>query len=149
MIAQKGITMRMLTIRSLFFVLAILGLFAATLGVVPPARAQIGISVSFGPPELPVYEQPICPSEGYLWVPGYWAYGDDDYYWVPGTWVEAPEVGYLWTPGYWGWRDNGYYFNDGYRRSASTAASIMASATTATATKAGAGTMDAFSTIAR
>jgi len=114
MIAQKGITMRILSIRSLFFVLVILGLFAATLGVAPPARAQIGISVSFGPPEIPVYEQPICPSEGYLWVPGYWAYGDDDYYWVPGTWVEAPEVGYLWTPGYWGWRDNGYYFNDGY-----------------------------------
>jgi hypothetical protein len=110
----KGKTMRLLSIRSLFFALAVLGLLAATFGVAPPARAQIAISVSFGPPELPVYEQPICPGEGYLWVPGYWAYADDDYYWVPGTWVIAPEVGYLWTPGYWGWRDNGYYFNDGY-----------------------------------
>ena len=66
------------------------------------------------PPELPVYEQPICPGDGYLWTPGYWAYGDDDYYWVPGTWVLAPEVGFLWTPGYWGWGDGGYVFYDGY-----------------------------------
>jgi hypothetical protein len=63
-----------------------------------------------------VYEQPLCPQEGYLWTPGYWAYDDDagDYYWVPGTWVEAPEVGVLWTPGYWGWRNEGFFFNEGY-----------------------------------
>ena len=78
--------------------------------------SQIAISVSFAPPALPVYEQPLCPAEGYIWTPGYWAYDYDyeDYYWVPGTWVEAPEVGYLWTPGYWAWRDNGYAFNEGY-----------------------------------
>src|ERR1700740_36819 len=78
--------------------------------------AQIGISVSFGPPALPVYEQPLCPAEGYIWVPGYWAYDYDyeDYYWVPGTWVEAPEGGYLGTPGSWAWDGNGYIFHDGY-----------------------------------
>jgi WXXGXW repeat (2 copies) len=72
-----------------------------------PASAQVavGISVSFAPPELPVYAQPICPGEGYIWTPGYWAWDPDeeDYYWVPGTWVLAPEVGFLWTPGYWAW----------------------------------------------
>jgi len=78
--------------------------------------AQIGISVSFGPPALPVYEQPLCPGEGYMWTPGYWAYDYDegDYYWVPGTWVEAPEVGVLWTPGYWAWRGDGFFFSEGY-----------------------------------
>lgn len=76
--------------------------------------AQIGISVSFGPPALPVYEQPLCPGDGYIWTPGYWAYEDDDYYWVPGTWIEAPEVGMLWTPPYWGWGGNGFVFYDGY-----------------------------------
>ena len=40
---------------------------------------------------------------GYIWTPGYWAYGPEGYYWVPGTWVLAPYVGALWTPGYWGW----------------------------------------------
>jgi hypothetical protein len=77
---------------------------------------QIGIRVAIGPPPLPVYEQPLCPGDGYLWTPGYWAYDDSvtDYYWVPGTWVLAPEEGYLWTPGYWGWDDGGFFFNDGY-----------------------------------
>lgn len=80
------------------------------------AQLGIGISVSFGPPPLPVYEQPLCPGEGYIWTPGYWAYDPDfgDYYWVPGTWVLAPQVGYLWTPGYWAWGGNGFVFYEGY-----------------------------------
>ena len=82
------------------------------------ASAQVAVefSVGFAPPPLPVYEQPICPGEGYIWTPGYWAWDDDDqdYYWVPGTWVEAPEVGYLWTPGYWGWGGEAYVFHVGY-----------------------------------
>jgi len=92
-------------------------LFALVMVVVSATSfAQVGISVSFGPPALPVYEQPLCPGDGYMWTPGYWAYDNDegDYYWVPGTWVEAPEVGFLWTPGYWAWRDNGFFFNEGY-----------------------------------
>ncbi len=78
--------------------------------------AQVGVTISFGPPPLPVYEQPLCPGDGYLWTPGYWAYDDDygDYYWVPGTWVLAPEVGYLWTPPYWGWEVGGFIFYEGY-----------------------------------
>ena len=77
---------------------------------------QIGIRVSVGPPALPVYDQPICPGDGYLWTPGYWAYDNSvaDYYFVPGTWVQAPEVGFLWTPGYWGWGAGGYIFNNGF-----------------------------------
>src|ERR1700721_3824900 len=79
------------------------------------AQIGVGISVGFGPPAIPVYEQPICPADGYLWVPGYWAYDNDfGYYWVPGPWVLAPEVGFLWTPGYWGWGDGRYIFYDGY-----------------------------------
>src|ERR1700739_4558790 len=78
--------------------------------------AQVRISVAFGPPALPVYDQPPCPGDGYIWTPGYWAWDadDGDYYWVPGTWVLAPEVGFLWTPPYWAWDDGGYVFYDGY-----------------------------------
>src|SRR5580658_8333797 len=39
------------------------------------------------PPPLPVCEQPLCPAEGDLWTPGYWAYAQEGYFWVPGTWV--------------------------------------------------------------
>ena len=78
------------------------------------AQVAVGISVRIGPPVLPVYAQPICPGPGYLWVPGYWAYGDDGYFWVPGTWVIAPEPGLLWTPGYWGWSEGFYIWHAGY-----------------------------------
>lgn len=76
--------------------------------------AGVFVSVSFGPPALPVYEQPICPAAGYLWTPGYWAYGPNGYFWVPGTWVLAPEPGFLWTPGYWGWGNGLYLWHAGY-----------------------------------
>jgi hypothetical protein len=85
--------------------------------VIPVASsAQIAVSVTIAPPALPVYEQPACPAEGYIWIPGYWAYDYDfdDYFWVPGTWVMAPEVGFLWTPGYWAWSGDQFVFYDGY-----------------------------------
>jgi hypothetical protein len=63
---------------------------------------------------LPVYTQPPCPVEGYLWTPGYWAYGDAGYYWVPGVWVAPPRPGVLWTPGYWGWSEGVYAWHAGY-----------------------------------
>ncbi len=76
--------------------------------------AQIGISVAIAPPAIPIYEQPYCPAEGYIWTPGYWAYADSDYYWVPGVWVEPPRPRLLWTPGYWGYDGSNYSFNEGY-----------------------------------
>ena len=79
-----------------------------------PAQAAVYLSVNIAPPILPVYEQPMIPGPGYLWTPGYWAWGGDGYYWVPGTWVLPPFVGGLWTPGYWGWGDGVYIFHRGY-----------------------------------
>jgi hypothetical protein len=91
-------------------------LMAAILMALPLAStAGIYLSVNIAPPELPVYEQPPIPDDGYIWTPGYWAYSDDGYFWVPGTWVMAPYRGALWTPGYWGWVDGGdYAFHSGY-----------------------------------
>ncbi|HWF01707.1 MAG TPA: hypothetical protein VG248_18040 [Caulobacteraceae bacterium] len=68
------------------------------------------------PPPLPVYDQPQIPDDGYIWVPGYWAWDQDygDYYWVPGAWVEPPEPGLLWTPGYWTLDNDQYGFIPGY-----------------------------------
>jgi len=97
----------LVVIRSLLFSVILMALSAASF-------AQIGISVSFGPPALPIYEQPICPGDGYIWTPGYWAWDGDDYYWVPGTWILAPEIGFLWTPGYWGWGGGAFFWHEGY-----------------------------------
>jgi hypothetical protein len=96
-------------IRTLLFGFILLSISAASF-------AQINVAIRIGPPALPVYEQPVCPGDGYLWTPGYWGYADDasDYYWVPGTWVMSPEIGFLWTPAYWGWGGDGFVFYDGY-----------------------------------
>ena len=101
----------MRTIRSICFLLSLVVAMLATAG---GASAEVRIFVTIAPPLLPVYVQPVCPGDGYIWTPGYWAYGDDGYYWVPGTWVLAPEVGFLWTPGYWGWSDGIYIWHAGY-----------------------------------
>jgi hypothetical protein len=87
----------------------------ATLALVSAASfAGVFVSVSIAPPVLPVYTQPLCPGDGYLWTPGYWAYGQEGYYWVPGVWVQPPTVGLLWTPAYWGWSGGAYLFHAGY-----------------------------------
>ncbi len=94
-------------IRMLVFTLLLLAIPAVSF-------AGVFVSITVAPPPLPVYVQPVCPEPGYMWSPGYWAWGDEGYYWVPGTWVPAPAVGMLWTPGYWGWVDGYYRWNAGY-----------------------------------
>jgi hypothetical protein len=101
-------------VRAITYVRWLMLAVVMTLCLAAPSFAQIGVSITIAPPELPVYEQPVCPGDDYIWTPGYWAWGDDDYYWVPGTWVLAPETGFLWTPGYWGWSSGNYIFYDGY-----------------------------------
>ena len=94
-----------------------IGLLLFTLMMLTPATSSAAIIFSIGiaPPPLPVYVQPVCPGDGYIWTPGYWAYDDvDGYFWVPGTWILAPEPGFLWTPGYWGWADGFFVFHHGY-----------------------------------
>src|SRR5450432_111869 len=103
---------KIVSLQTLFLALSL-----ALVSLAPaPARAQIavGVSIRVAPPAIPVYEQPLCPVEGYLWTPGYWAYADAGYYWVPGVWLAPPRVGVLWTPGYWGWGGGLYAWHAGY-----------------------------------
>ena len=94
--------------RSLLLVLVLLAVSAIS-------NAGVILSIGIAPPPLPVYDQPLCPAEGYIWTPGYWAYSSDaGYFWVPGAWVMVPEPGLLWTPGYWGWGDGVFVFHEGY-----------------------------------
>jgi len=102
------------SLRTIVPLLLILALAAMAFPSTSSAQVVVGVNIRIGPPALPVYPQPICPGPGYLWTPGYWAYGPNGYYWVPGTWVMAPSVGLLWTPGYWGWSGGFYYWHGGY-----------------------------------
>ncbi len=102
----QSIMMR--TLKTLFLAAGLCAMACTT------SHAQVNFSITVAPPVLPVYEQPLCPEDGYLWTPGYWNYDDGGYYWVPGVWVAPPRVGFLWTPGYWGFNDGLYVFNRGY-----------------------------------
>lgn len=107
---------------------AVLQLVASLVGCLPPASrtsdrglpppapfpGAATVSITVGPPPIPVYEQPACPDNNHLWTPGFWSWGKEGYFWVPGTWVMAPVLGLLWTPGYWGWDGQGYAFHEGY-----------------------------------
>jgi hypothetical protein len=87
---------------------------AAAIPAASHAQVGVGVSITVAPPAIPVYEQPPCPQEGYLWTPGYWGYGPGGYYWVPGVWAAPPQVGLLWTPGYWGFVNGAYLWHRGY-----------------------------------
>ena len=94
-------------------------LFFALCGIIHQAHAQVSVGITISarvaPPPLPVYTQPLIPGDGYMWVPGYWAYDNvDGYYWVPGVWVRPPHYGLLWTPAYWGFGGGMYGFHEGY-----------------------------------
>jgi len=90
-------------------------LFFALLFTIPAVSfAQVAVSITVAPPPIPVYEQPPCPTEGFLWTPGYWGYGPAGYFWVPGVWVAPPRPGLLWTPGYWGFVGGVYRWHTGY-----------------------------------
>jgi hypothetical protein len=106
--------MRKLTFSRILLLAVCVSLGLASMASSASAQIAVGISVRVAPPEIPVYVQPPCPTEGYLWTPGYWAYANDDYYWVPGVWVAPPSAGLLWTPGYWGFAGGVYGFHAGY-----------------------------------
>jgi hypothetical protein len=94
---------------------ASIAVLALAMSMAPVAsQAGVVVSITVAPPVLPVYVQPAIPGEGYLWTPGYWAYGPEGYFWVPGVWIRPPQVGLLWTPGYWGWHGGIYSWNAGY-----------------------------------
>jgi len=95
--------------------LSILFVLGALYSTAVFSQGDIVISANIAPPALPVYVQPACPYDGYIWTPGYWAYDNViGYYWVPGVWVAPPSYGLYWTPCYWGYVGGVYGFHAGY-----------------------------------
>lgn len=93
-------------------IIRIMLLFTLSFATASSINAQINVRIA--PPVLEVYTQPYCPGDGYIWTPGYWAYGADGYYWIPGVWVLPPSPDLLWTPGYWDFTNDFYLWRPGY-----------------------------------
>ena len=50
-------------------------LAAALFAGAKSAQAQADVEVNVAPPAIPDYDQPEIPGDGYIWTPGYWAWG--------------------------------------------------------------------------
>src|SRR3977135_469723 len=93
--------MNIMKLRSLVFA-AFLALPFAT------SFAQVEFSVGWAPPPLPVYEQPACPGDGYIWTPGWWGWRGGSYAFNQGYW--GPHVGFYGGVNYgYGYTGNGYW----------------------------------------
>lgn len=63
------------------------------------ARPAVTIYATTAPPPLRVERMPPA-RRGYVWAPGYWAWGHHRYAWQPGHWVRARH-GYHYRPARW------------------------------------------------
>ena len=84
---------------------------------------SVGIGIGaygpvYGQVPPPVYEQPPCPGDGYVWVEGYWYPRGPRSYWHSGYWRAPAYFGYRGGPGYGhGYvRGNGWSGHAGYDR---------------------------------
>jgi hypothetical protein len=102
------------------------------LGVVSvaPAHASVRFFVNVGvpapvyvpayappPPPPPVYVAPApAPAYGYVWTPGYYAWGAYGYRWVPGAWARPPFARAVWVGPRWAYGPRGRFIVRGYWR---------------------------------
>ena len=61
-------------VRSSVLALMLSAASAAMLAGAAQAQVSVDVRVNLAPPPLPYYEQPVIPAEGYIWVPGFWAW---------------------------------------------------------------------------
>lgn len=65
------------------------------------------------PPPAPLVEvRPPAPQPSYVWVGGYWWWGNPAWTWVPGYWC-APRFGYSYVASSWYWNSGYWYFGTG------------------------------------
>lgn len=57
---------------------------------------------------------PPQPSPESVWIPGYWAWRNNQQQWVAGQWQIPPRPGATWVPARWEPRGSEYVFIDGY-----------------------------------
>ncbi len=76
------------------------------------ARTDFNVDIGVAPPAERVEAVPAA-RPGYTWVPGYWAWEDNQHVWVNGRWMED-RPGYHWEGEHWVHHDNKYRFERGY-----------------------------------
>jgi hypothetical protein len=87
------------------------------------ARADIGIGINIGVPEVVVRSQPppdmeekvpMSPGSGYIWIRGHWSWHHENWQWFHGHWEYIAQPGQEWLPGYWIQRSGGWVWMEGH-----------------------------------
>jgi hypothetical protein len=86
-------------------------LIAAFAGLLSLSACKGSYYVAEQPVE-PVYERPISPYAGAVWVDGDWAYSGGTYIYRRGYW-SRPRVGRTYVRGSWAHTNRGYRWNRG------------------------------------
>jgi len=98
---------------------------APTVIQAPAAPAPAAAVATTPPPVVVVDQAPRAPlpetqapqpSPQDVWIPGYWAWRDNQQQWIAGHWELPPSPGATWVPARWEQRGSEYVFVDGYWR---------------------------------
>jgi WXXGXW repeat (2 copies) len=60
-----------------------------------------------------MYNRPVAPGEGYIWIGGDWYWSGGNYQWREGRW-DRPRAGHVWHEGNWSQGRRGYRWNRGH-----------------------------------
>jgi len=66
-------------------------------------------------PAEPVYERPVAPYEGAVWIDGEWVWSGGTYVYARGHWAR-PRQGRVWVRGEWASGPRGYVWHRGHWR---------------------------------
>jgi hypothetical protein len=75
------------------------------------------------PPEITVPQPPPPPreemrmpppSQGQVWLPGYWSWNNNEWAWMPGRLEKPPERMATWVPGQWTQRGDAWVWRSGH-----------------------------------
>jgi hypothetical protein len=68
---------------------------------VTTTRTTRTVVVTEAPPSPRVEVEGPAPSEGHVWIQGYWSNMNGRWVWAPGHWELRPRVNAMWVPGHW------------------------------------------------
>lgn len=97
--------------RLLIALVGIVGAVAVACASNPPP--DNAVYVVRRPPPDRVEVIGTAPGAGYVWVRGFWRWGDADYDWVPGRWMVAQRGYRRWEAGHWAHARRGWFWVEG------------------------------------
>ena len=65
-------------------------------------------------PQPPIYERPVAPGVGYVWIEGEWVTNGHGYVYRQGYWARPRERYHRYVPGHWQRRGHGWRWQSGY-----------------------------------